>query len=108
VAKRSANQDGINKSAAIREILARDPHTPVRDIVSTLGERGISVHPNLVYLIKSKAKAKRGKAKREKALANSRAMGVANPVELILAVRKLAVQAGGLRHLKQLVDVLAE
>ena len=67
MAKRSTNQDGINKSAAIRELLDKDPHIRVRDIVSTLGDRGISVHPNLVYLIRGKVRAKRGKARREKA-----------------------------------------
>jgi hypothetical protein len=108
MAKQKGNPEGINKSAAVREILAKDPHTPVREIVKALDERGITVHPNLVYLIKSKAKAKRGKQKRERALENSREMGVANPVELILAVRQLSEKAGGMRHLKQLVDVLAD
>ena len=106
--KRKANQDGVNKSAAVREILAKNFHTPVREIVATLDQRGITIHPNLVYLIKSKAKAGRRKQKRQKALENSRDLGLANPVELILEVRKLAAKAGGLRHLKQLVDVLAE
>jgi hypothetical protein len=102
------SQEGVNKSAAIRELLAKDFHTPVSEIVKTLDQRGITVHPNLVYLIKSKAKAKRGRQKREKALQNSKELGVANPVELIMAVRQLSEKAGGIRHLKQLVDVLAE
>lgn len=106
--KRKANQEGVNKSAAVREILATNFDTPVRDIVSTLAGRGIQVHPNLVYLIKSKAKANRRKQKREKALENSKQLGIANPVDLILEVRRVAEKAGGLRHLKQLVDVLAE
>jgi hypothetical protein len=73
-----------------------------------LEQRGIRVHPNLVYLIKSKARARRGRQKREKALENSRQLGIANPVELILEVRRLSEKAGGIRHLKELVDVLAE
>jgi hypothetical protein len=108
MAKKRASQDGVNKSAAVREILDKDPQTPTLEIISTLAQRGIKVHPNLVYLIKSKAKAGRRKQKRQKALENSRDFGVANPVELILEVRKIAVKAGGLRHLKQLVDVLAD
>lgn len=108
MAKRRANQGGPNKSDAVREILAKDPNTPVRQIVSTLDQRGITVHPNLVYLIKSKARARKRKQKRERALENSRQMGVINPVELILEVRRLAEKTGGMRHLKQLVDVMAE
>jgi hypothetical protein len=106
--KKRGNPDGVNKSAAVREILAKNPHTPTADIVSTLEQRGIKIHPNLVYLIKSKARAGRRKQKRQRALENSRDLGLANPVELILEVRKLAAKSGGMRHLKQLVDVLAD
>jgi hypothetical protein len=108
MARRRAGQDGVNKSAAVREILAKNFHTPVREIVSTLEQRGIRIHPNLVYLIKSKAKATRRKQRRQKALENSKDLGIANPVELVLEVRRVAQKAGGMRHLKQLVDVLAE
>jgi hypothetical protein len=105
--KRQSSQEGINKSAAIREILAKNPNTPAREIVSTLEQRGIKVHPHLVYLIKSKANAKRRKQKRQRVLENSKQLGIANSVDLILAVRQLSEKAGGIRHLKQLVDVLA-
>ncbi len=108
MAKHRASQNGVNKSAAVREILAANPQTPTREILSTLAGRGIQVSPHLVYLIKSKANASRRKQKRQKALENSKELGLANPVELILEVRKLASRAGGLRRLKQLVDVLAE
>jgi hypothetical protein len=108
MAKQKTNREGVNKSEAVREILGRNPHIPVREIVSTLEQRGIKIHPNLVYLIKSKMRARRGRQKRQRALENSRQMGVANPVELILEVRRLSEKAGGIRHLKQLVDVLAE
>jgi hypothetical protein len=74
----------VNKSAAVREILAKNFHTPVREIVSMLDQRGIRIHPNLVYLIKSKVRAGRRKQRRDKALANSKDLGIANPVELIL------------------------
>jgi hypothetical protein len=108
MANHKANQEGINKSAAIREILAKDPHAPVREVVRALDQRGITVHPNLVYFIKSKTKAKRGRQKRARAVENGKQLGVANPVELIMEVRRLSEKAGGMRHLKQLVDVLAE
>ena len=102
-----ANQ-GVNKSAAVREILTKDRNTPTKEIIATLRQRGIKVHPNLVYLIKSKMRAKRGRQKRERALANGRQMGIGNPVDLILEVRQLSAKAGGIRHLKKLIDVLAE
>jgi hypothetical protein len=108
MAKRKSNPEGINKSVAIREILDRNPHAPTREVVSTLEQAGIRVHPDLVYFIKSKARARRGKQKRQRALENSRQLGIADPVELVLEVRRLSEKAGGIRHLKELVDVLAE
>jgi hypothetical protein len=103
-----ANRDGVNKSEAIREVLAQDRNTPTKDVIATLGQRGIRVSHNLVYLVKSKSRAKRQKAKRQKALENSQELGIANPVELILEVRRLSEKSGGIKHLKKLVDVLAE
>jgi hypothetical protein len=96
------------KSSAIRELLAQDPHIAVKDIVSTLAGRGLKVDPNLVYAIKAKGKARRRKQKRQQAVEAGRNSGMSNPVALVLKVRQLAGEAGGLKHLKQLVDVLAE
>jgi hypothetical protein len=98
----------VNKSQAIRDILEQDPKTRVKDIVSTLAQQGVKVSDTYVYMIKGKTKAKKRKEKRQRAIAASNSSGIANPVELILGVRKLAGEAGGIRHLKQLVDILAE
>jgi hypothetical protein len=108
MAKATEKQAGVNKSAAIRTILEKNPKTPVKEIVTTLDGQGIKVHPNLVYLIKSKSKQKTKRARRQRAVEATAKVGVANPVELILEVRKVAEKAGGIRHLKKLVDLLAE
>jgi hypothetical protein len=105
VAKR--RKGGVNKSQAIREILAQSPKSPVKEIVAQLGQRGIEVNPNLVYLIKSKRSQKAKRENRLRAVEANRMAGLANPVELILEVRKVAEKAGGMRHLKELVDMLA-
>jgi hypothetical protein len=96
------------KSAAIREILTQNPNTPVSEIVSTLAGRGIKVTSNLVYALKAKGKARHRKQKRQQAVQAGRNAGMTDPVALVLKVRQLAGEAGGMRHLKQLVDVLAE
>jgi hypothetical protein len=98
----------VNKSAAIRELLEADPKTPSKEIVATLKQRGIKIHPNLVYIVKSQLKARRRWKKRQQVVENSQEMGIANPVELILEVRKLSQQAGGIKRFKQLVDALAD
>jgi hypothetical protein len=92
------------KAAAIREELAKHPKASAKEVQATLAGRGIKVHVNHIYLIKHAAKRKARKAKRA-ALRNA---GHTNPVELIVDVRRVAEQAGGLQRLKELVDVLAE
>jgi len=69
---------------------------------------GIKVSYTYVYALKSKGKAKKRKEKREKAVAASNSMGVLDPVDLIRQVKELALRTGGLRNLRQLVDVLVE
>jgi len=97
-----------SKSQAIRDILEKNPRAKSKEIVTELAARGIKVSQNLVYLIKSKSKARKRKVKRQKAIAAGRAAGNGNPVELILDVRKLAKRAGGFSRLKELVDILSE
>lgn len=97
-----------NKSQMVRDILTKDPKTPVKDIVSSMQGQGQKISANLVYLIKSKMKGKKRKAKREKAMAVTTKAGVENPVALIRDVRALADRAGGLKNLKELVDILGQ
>jgi hypothetical protein len=103
-----AKPDEINKSQEIRDILAKNPHAKSRDVVAELATRGIKVSVNLVYLVKSKAAQKKRRKKREQAAEISRLMPSADPVKLILKVRELSQEAGGIKKLKMLVDVLAE
>ena len=98
----------VNKSAAVKAILGKNPKTKVSEVVSTLAGQGIKVSHTYVYAIKSKGKAKKRKEKREKAVATSNSIGVLDPVDLIREVKNLAMRTGGLRNLRQLVDVLAE
>jgi hypothetical protein len=97
----------VNKSAAAREILRKNPKTPVKEVVATLAGQGIKISENYVYMLKSKVKARKRKDRRVKAMAVTASAPV-NPVELVREVKDLAARAGGMRTLKQLVDVLAE
>src|SRR5437879_274848 len=111
MSKRKAGNGGVNKSAVIRELLAKNPKATVKEIVASCQEQGITVNANLVYLIKSKMKEKKQRARRkrvEAAVEASEKAGFASPVELIIEVRRLSQKAGGIKHLKELVDLLAE
>jgi hypothetical protein len=106
---KSKNGDGaVNKSAAIREMLAEHPAAGPKEVVTLLAEKGVKVTPTLVYYIKSKSNQAKRKQKRERVAETSRKTGSVNPVDLILKVKALSREAGGIQSLKQLVDVLAE
>ena len=95
----------LNKSAAIRDMIAKNPKAKSGEIISLLAEKGIKVRPHLVYLVKGKMKQINRRQKRQDTLA---AGANGNVVELILKVKGLAREAGGMGSLKQLVDALAE
>jgi HJR/Mrr/RecB family endonuclease len=94
----------INKSALVRELFQQNPKIKVKQIIETLGQRKVAVKPSLVYFVKSNMRRKKRKEIR-RAMAKA---GVPNPVDLILKVRHLASESGGIGKLKQLVDALAE
>ena len=110
MAKANQSKDGkpVNKSALIREMIAQHPEAQSKEIVSLLGEKGTKVLPSLVYFIKSKQRQKKRRQKRQRVAETSQQTGNSNPVELILKVKTLARDAGGIKSLKQLVDALAE
>jgi len=105
MAKKS--EDGINKSAEIRGLLKANPKAKSKDIVNELAARGINVTSTLVYMVKTHEKKKRKAQKRQMAVGKVD-KSVANPVDLVIRVKKLAAEAGGINRLKQLVDALAE
>src|SRR5438105_3509405 len=97
-------RNGVNKSQAIRDLFTENSKASVKDIINTLGERGIKVQPSLVYFIKGKLK----RLRRKQIGRRMKEAGVINPVELILKVRSLSREVGGIGKLKQLVDALSE
>jgi hypothetical protein len=104
----TGQKSDVKKSAAVKEFLAKNPKAKTSEVVSALAAQGIKVSSTYAYALKSKGKAKKRKEKREKAMATTTSMGISDPVELIRQVKELALRAGGLRHLKSLVDVLGE
>ena len=110
MAKRAASENGtpINKSQAIRDFLAGSPAADTKTVVAGLAERGVKVAPTLVYFIRSKQRRAQRRAKRERVAESSRQTAAGNPVEVVLRVKGLAREVGGIKNLKLLVDLLAE
>lgn len=104
----SSNDKSPTKADAIREQLSQNPRAKVREVTAALAAKGIKVSDNHVYMIKSKSKARKRKANRVAAAATAARSGISNPAEAVVQVRRLAHELGGLRNLKQLVDVLLQ
>jgi hypothetical protein len=104
----SGNGKGVNKSEAIRGFLAANPQASSKEVVAGLAEKGLKVAPTLVYFIKSKQNQAKRRAKRDRVAESSRKTGSKNPVEIVLRVKDLSREVGGIKNLKMLVDLLAE
>jgi hypothetical protein len=103
-------KQGVNKSQAIREFLQHNAKATAQEVVDALGAKNIAVKPGLVYIVKGKMLQIRSH-KKQKAARVARAgqkTGSTDPVALILRIKALAVDAGGMDNLKMLVSVLAE
>lgn len=110
MAKKTPSENGspINKSQAVRDFLAGNPGAGTKDIVAGLAEKGVKVAPTLVYFIKSKQRQAQRRAKRDRVAASSRQTAARNPVEVVIRVKDLAREVGGIKNLKMLVDLLAD
>jgi hypothetical protein len=97
-----------NRSQAVREALVQNPKAGSKEIIALLGTKGIKVSPTLVYYVKSKQNQARRRARRAEVAETSRRTATTNPVELVMRVKQLAAEVGGIRNLKTLVDLLAE
>jgi hypothetical protein len=104
----SANGKPGNRSDAIREALAQNPKASSKEIMTLLAAKGLKVSPTLVYYVRSKQHQAKRRQKQERVAETSRKTANGNPVELVLRVKGLARDVGGIGNLKQLVDVLAE
>jgi hypothetical protein len=106
---RKSTRGGVNKSEAIRAVFMNTPDIKVRDLIEHLASQGIEVQSNLVYLIKGKLKGEKGRRGRpRKDAALAAVSGNSDALSTIMKVKKLAVDVGGLRALKALVDALSE
>jgi hypothetical protein len=107
VAKKANGE--VNKSAAIRELYKQNPEIKAKQIIATLGTRGIKVTDNLVYMIKGKMKGEKSRRREinRSAVKMAAASGSIDAVQTIIKVKTLANEVGGLGTLKALVDALS-
>jgi hypothetical protein len=99
----------VNRSEEIRKLLTANPDMPAKDVVATLGKRGIKITDSLVYLVRGRIRGRKGRRKKARQfVAKVAATGNPDPVATVLKVKRWAGEVGGLKKLKALVDVLSE
>ena len=59
----------VNRSQVIRDFVTKNPAMSISEAVTGLGNEGVKVSKNLVYMVKMKMKAKKVKEKKAKAAA---------------------------------------
>ena len=107
-AKPSGKRKGTNRSQAIRDELAKNPKATSKEIIASLKGKGIKVKSSLIYFVKAQQHKAKRTAKRARVTAEvSRTTPTSNPVELVLRVKDLAREVGGVANLKKLLDLLA-
>jgi hypothetical protein len=113
---RRARDGGVNKSAAIRELLGQNPEINAAEAKATLAKQGIKITSGLYYFIKGKIKGKRGRRRKMRRQAATVMASGAVPatsangdaLTTIKKVKGLAAELGGLKKLKALVEALSD
>lgn len=107
----------INKSEEIRQLMKANPAMSVKEIVTTLSGKGVKVTDALVYFVKGKLKGKEARKQQVSRKVAKVAEKVAKVVEptknvdipsIILKVKKLASEVGGMGQLKAMVEALSQ
>ena len=100
---------GVNKSEEIRQLLKANPKITAKEVVATLGAKGIQVKEHLYYFVKGHMKGRKKKARKIVAqVATSTHVSKSDALSTILKVKKLAEEVGGLKTLKALVEALSQ
>ena len=116
MAKKIKNGE-VNRSAALRDLLKERPDIRASEAVATLAAKGIAVSDHLYYKVKGTMAGR----KRRRRKAHRKAFGIvvatgttevpivkSDALATIRKVKAVAVEVGGLRMLKGLVDALSE
>ncbi len=108
----AGQKSDVNKSAEVRRLLQADPNISAKEVIRTLGQRGISVTDSLYYFVKGRMKESASRRQRaQQAVAHVAATeGSTNSdaLKTILKIKGWAAEVGGMKRLKALVEALSE
>lgn len=105
---RKKSGEGVNKSQAIRDLLATNPKIKAAEAIKELKAKGIDVKTGLFYLVKGKELGSKRRTPKPGHETISAPANKGDAVGTILKVKNVAGSIGGLKVLKQIVDILSE
>jgi hypothetical protein len=97
----------VSMSQRIRDVLADNPDLTGPEIISTLAAKGFRAKPALVYYVKAHVRAKKRRQTRQKVEKVVSSNGSLDPLAVIVKVKGLAAEVGGIKKLKELVEALS-
>ena len=110
--------NGVNRSAAIRDLLKEKPEIRAGEAITDLAAKGVNISDHLFYKVKGMlaGRKKRRRKAHRKAMGVVVAAGASNAPPVIKSdalatirkVKAVALEVGGLRTLKGIVDALSE
>jgi len=114
----NGSEKAPSKSALVQAFLKGNRKMPAKEVVSALGEKGVTVTEGLVYFVKGKMKGKSSQEKKAQKAAvqevvtatvsSTPALANGDALKTILKVKAFAVEVGGMKKLIALAQALSE
>jgi hypothetical protein len=119
---KKAQESGVSRSQAVRDVLKANPEIKFSEAVSTLAGKGIKVSKATFYLVKGSLAGQKTRRKKNRkkavqlitassngsAVVKTPATAKSDALATIHKIKLVAGEVGGLLRLKALVDVLSE
>jgi hypothetical protein len=97
----------VSMSQHIRDVLSENPSMTGPEIIAALAKRGVTAKPALVYYVKARFRARKRRQTRQTVANVVSSNGSLDPLRVIIKVKGLALEVGGMSKLKELVEALS-
>ena len=105
--------NGVNKSEEVRQLLKANPELTVKEATEKMAEKGHKISNALFYYTKGQMKGRKARQKKDQnkavaKVAESTHVTIPDAVSTIRKVKAWAIEVGGMKTLKALVEALSE
>jgi hypothetical protein len=103
-------KEKVSVSQHVRDVLSEYPELKAPEIISLLAKQGVTAKPALVYYVNARFRRKKRRQGRQKVamvMSGASRNGSLDAVAVIVKVKGLATEVGGMSKLKALVEALS-